>query len=52
MPRGPFTVAEGRLFAAPSRCSHRTFLTPWPSLFLTVGVMQNAIAGGGVVFKF
>jgi len=34
------------------RVEVKDLITPWPSLFLKSGVMQNAIAGGGVVFKF
>jgi len=30
----------------------KDLITPWPGLFLKSGVMNNVVAGGGVVFKF
>ena len=34
------------------RIELKDLITPWPSLFLKSGVMQNFVFGGGVVFKF
>jgi hypothetical protein len=35
-----------------ARIEVKDLLTPWPSLFPKSGVMNNVVAGAGVVFKF
>jgi hypothetical protein len=30
----------------------KDLLTPWPGLFPKSGVMNNVVAGGGVIFRF
>lgn len=34
------------------RIELKDLITPWPSVFVKSGVMQNFVFGGGVVFKF
>jgi hypothetical protein len=34
------------------RVEVKDLITPWPGLFLKSGVMNNVVAGAGVVFRF